>query len=97
MGNGDQVCEKQGAGTYWGPNTGQKEVTFGEFQKISSDEPAIQILYLTYSILGTWFVNFVHKNKICPKMAPLGDVSFYIGLYREIHLKRPLSETTYLT
>jgi len=37
--------------------------------------------------MGTWFVNFVHKNKFCPKMAPQGGVSFYMGLYREIHLK----------
>jgi len=29
-------------------------------------------------------------------MAPLGESSFYIGLYREIHLKRPLSKTTEL-
>jgi len=29
-------------------------------------------------------------------MAPLGGVSFYIGLYREIHLKHSLSETTEL-
>jgi len=36
--------------------------------------------YLTYSILGTWFVKFAHKNKILPKMAPLGGASFYIGL-----------------
>jgi len=41
---------------------------------------------LKYSILGTWFVNFAHKNKIHPKMAPLGGASFYIGIYREIHL-----------
>jgi len=30
---------------------------------------------------------FVHKNKNDPKVAPLGDISFYIDLYREIHLK----------
>jgi len=29
-------------------------------------------------------------------MAPLGGTSFYIGLYREIHLKRSLSKTTKL-
>jgi len=29
-------------------------------------------------------------------MAPLGGASFYIGLYREIHLKRSLSKTTEL-
>jgi len=51
---------------------------------------------LTYSILGTWFVKFAHKNIICPKMAQLGGASFYIGLYREIHLKRSLSKTTEL-
>jgi len=45
--------------------------------KKSSHELAVQILrYLTYSILGTWFVKFAHKNKIRPKMAPLGDASF---------------------
>jgi len=49
---------------------------------------AIQILwYLTYSILGTGFVKYAHKNIICLKMAPLGDVLFYIGLYREIRVK----------
>jgi len=51
---------------------------------------------LTYSILGTWFVNFGHKNKIHPKMAPLGGALFDIRLYREIHLKRSLSKTTEL-
>jgi len=29
-------------------------------------------------------------------MAPLGGTSFYIGLYREIHLKCSLSKTTEL-
>jgi len=29
----------------------------------------------------------MHKNKICAKMAPPGDASFYIGCYREIHCK----------
>jgi len=29
-------------------------------------------------------------------MAPQGGVSFYIGVYREIHLKRSLSKTTKL-
>jgi len=29
-------------------------------------------------------------------MAPVGGASFYIGLYREIHLKRSLSKTTTL-
>jgi len=29
-------------------------------------------------------------------MAPLGGASFYIGLYREIHLKCSLSNTTEL-
>jgi len=29
-------------------------------------------------------------------MAPLGGVSFYIGLYREIHLKHSLSKTAEL-
>jgi len=33
---------------------------------------------------------------MCPKMTPLGGASFYIGLYREIHLKRSLSKTTEL-
>jgi len=44
---------------------------------------------LTYSILGTWFVKFAHKNKIHKN-------SFYIGIYREIHLKCSLSKTTEL-
>jgi len=66
--------------------------------KKSSNELVVQILwYLTYSILGTWFVKFAHKNKIHPKMAPLGSTSFYIGLYREIHRKCSLSKTTELT
>jgi len=43
---------------------------------------------LIYSILGTWFINFAHKNKIPAKMAPLGSASFYIGFYREIHVKQ---------
>jgi len=51
---------------------------------------------LTYSILGTWFVEFAHKNRIHPEMAPLGGASFHIGLYREIHLKCSLSKTTEL-
>jgi len=51
---------------------------------------------LRYSILGTLFVKFAHKNKIRPKMAPLGGASFYIGLYREIYLKCSLSKTTEL-
>jgi len=51
---------------------------------------------LTKSILETWFVKFAHKNKICPKMAPLGGASFYIGLYREMQLKHSLSKTTEL-
>jgi len=46
-----------------------------------------QSKYLTYCILGTWFVKFAHKNKIRLKMAPLWGVSFYIGLYREIIVK----------
>jgi len=51
---------------------------------------------LTYSILGAWFVKTAHKNKIHPEMAPLGGVSLYKGLYREIHLKHSLSKTTEL-
>jgi len=49
-------------------------------------------------MLGTWFVNFAHKNKFHPKMAPLRGASYYIGLnvYREIHLKCSLSKTTEL-
>jgi len=63
-------------------------------KKSSSHELVVQILWhLTNSILGTWFIKFVHKNKICPKMAPLGGASFYIGLYREIHLNRSPSKT----
>jgi len=38
----------------------------------------------------------MHKNKIHPKMAPLGGVSFYIGLKREILLKHSLSKTNEL-
>jgi len=67
------------------PIGAQKGVKFGE--KYSSHELEVQILYLTSSILGTWFVKCAHKNKICPNMAPLGGVSFYIGFFREIHLK----------
>jgi len=64
------------------------------FKKSSSHKLAAQIiLYLTYIILGTCFVKFTHKNKICPKMAPL---PFYIILYREMHLKCSLSKTTEL-
>jgi len=35
----------------------------------------------------TWFVKYAQTNKIRTKVAPLGGVSFYIGLYREIHVK----------
>jgi len=67
------------------------------FEKYSCHELVIQIFgYFTYSILGTWFVKFAHKNKIRTKMAPLGGTSFYIGFFREIHLKRSLSKTTEL-
>jgi len=67
------------------------------FKKSSSHELAVQTLwYLTYNILGTWFVKFAHKNKIHSKKAPLGGTSFYISLYREIHLKRSLFKTTEL-
>jgi len=41
-------------------------------------------------------LKLVRKNKICQKMTPLGGASFYIGLYREIHLKCSLSKTTEL-
>jgi len=56
------------------PNGAQKGVKFGEFKKTSSHELAFQILYLIYSILGTWFVKFAHKNKIHPKLAPLASL-----------------------
>jgi len=49
--------------------------------KKSSHELAVQTnWYLTYSILGTWFVKVAHKNKICPKNGPTRGASFYIGL-----------------
>jgi len=54
-----------------------------------SHELAVHILcYLTYSILGKWFLKLVNKNKICRKMG-----CFILGLNREIHLKYSLSET----
>jgi len=43
------------------------------FKKSSSHELAVETLW--------YIVNFAHKNKICPKMAPLVGASFYIGLY----------------
>jgi len=48
------------------------------FKKSSHElHVAVQILkYLTYSILGTWFVKFAHKNKFRLKMAPLGTFHF---------------------
>jgi len=33
---GIQVCENQGAGTYWGPNKGQKVVKFGHLMNWQS-------------------------------------------------------------
>jgi len=42
-----------------------------------------------------YFNQIAHKNKIHPKMAPLGGASFYIGLYREILLNAH-SKTTEL-
>jgi len=35
-------------------------------------------------MLVTWFVKCAHKNKIRQKMAPLGGVSSYIGVCREL-------------
>jgi len=93
-GMGIQVSINLRAGIYWGPVRGKRGNIWWIFKKSSFHELAIQILwYLTYSILGTWLLKFAHKNKICPKMAPLGGASFFIGLYGEMHLKCSLTKT----
>jgi len=41
---GIQVCENEGAGTYWGPIRGQKGSNVVIFKKSSFHELAVQIL-----------------------------------------------------
>jgi len=55
---GIQVCKIKGLAPI-GAQKGVKK----KLKNSSFHELAVQILrYLTYSILGTWFVKFVHKN-----------------------------------
>jgi len=67
--NGDWSWRKSRGWHLLRPNKGQKSgKIWVKFNKSSSHELVIQILwYLTYSILGKWFVKYAHKNKIHPK------------------------------
>jgi len=59
-----------------------------------------QSRYLSYSFFGIcatmyfWFVKFAHKNKIYPKMAPLGGILFFSltskANTKEFHRQHPV-------